>query len=135
MARRTMRRAAFVLTLLLLIELVVFIVSLPGFGIETRSLSAYAPWSGPIFLLLTILIFLSGLAGIGLASRRPRASAKFGWAMGLAAILTVVLDDSRVAGPAPPPGPYALGFVAILVALAIFAAALRVGRDATPPTR
>ncbi|HEV2231629.1 MAG TPA: hypothetical protein VGV64_04315 [Thermoplasmata archaeon] len=125
------------LALGLLIELVVFVVSLPGFGIETRSFTQYASWAGPIFLGLTLVIFASGLAGIGWSGRRPRAAAYLAIVMGVASIATTVFDDSHLGGPPPPMGPYLLGFVSIAVAIGLFALAgllLRaLSRPPTPP--
>lgn len=104
-------------------QLVIFIVSLPGFGIETRKPSDYSVWAGPIFLLLTILVIVLGLGFFAVARRRPRSARRLAVGQAFAAIATNVLDISHVGGPAPPNGPLVLGILSIIVAVATLWAA------------
>ncbi|HKV89952.1 MAG TPA: hypothetical protein VJQ43_02010 [Thermoplasmata archaeon] len=104
---------------LLGLELILFLVSLPGFGIETRSFTSYAAWAGPIFLVLTLLVFGLGLAGIAVVWRNPRRSAQLGAGMAVAAVVTVLFDLSHVAGPPDPPGPLVLSVFVIIVSAGV----------------
>ena len=104
---------------LLALLLVIFLISLPGFGIETRTTSQYSAWAGPVFLVLTILVFALGVSAFVTSRRRARASASLAIGAGLAAIATNLLDFSHVGGPAPPTGPLVLGILATLVAVVL----------------
>ncbi|HKS59917.1 MAG TPA: hypothetical protein VJS68_03975 [Thermoplasmata archaeon] len=118
--------------LLLALEAVLFLVSLPGFGIETRSFAQYAAWAGPIFLTLTLVIFGSAIAGIVLAKRPPNWSRRMGILAAGAAVSVTLFDLSAVAGPPDPTGPLILSGVVIVVSAAIL---LAVGMEMrTPPT-
>ena len=103
---------------LVVIQLVIFIVSLPGFGIETRTPAQYAAWAGPLFLLFTLLIFVLGLAALGLSRSRPAWTRNLAVGQGVVALAINFLDISHVGGPAPPTGPLILGIASIVVALA-----------------
>ncbi len=135
-----------VLVGLLAIQLIVFLVSLPGFGIETRKFTQFAAWAGPIFLVLTLVVFTFGASGIALTWRRPRTAAYLAVGMGVSALAAILLDLSKVGGPAPPTGPLILAIVGIVIAIFQFGfagAALRVRispstspmRDTGPPPR
>ncbi|HZY69495.1 MAG TPA: hypothetical protein VFF67_00760 [Thermoplasmata archaeon] len=125
-----MERTLRTLLVLILVQMVVFLVSLPGFGIETRTVSQYSAWAGPVFLLLTVLVFVLGIAAFVLSRSRATAAARFGFGQGVVAIVTNLLDFSHVGGPAPPAGPLVLGVIAIVVALGELLLALRVPRGA-----
>src|ERR1700730_4929556 len=101
-----MRGAVGLLVLAAALDLLIFIVALPGFGIETRTVSDYKSWGGPIFLLLTVILFASGVAALVTSPSRPGPSARFALLMAAAGIVTVLLDDSGLAGKLPPAGPY-----------------------------
>jgi hypothetical protein len=109
--------------MLLIVQLLVFLVALPGFGIETRSFTQYAAWAGPIFLALTVVLFAAGIAGLVTLRRPSNASPISALTVAVAALLTVLLDDSHVAGPPPPAGPLVLSVIAIVVSalLIVFA--------------
>jgi hypothetical protein len=126
------------LALLLALQIVLFFLSLPGLGIETRTTSQYAAWAGPIFLGLTLLVFVTGVVGILLVRRRPRWGGMFGLAMGVTAVAIVLFDLSAVAGPPDPPGPLVLSAVVLAVCVGIFYQASRILRSdaaASAPAR
>jgi peptidoglycan/LPS O-acetylase OafA/YrhL len=107
---------------LLLAQLIVFVISLPGFGVETRSFTQYASWAGPVFLVLTLLVFGLGILGLLFLRRREGRGAWAAIGMALSAAAAVLLDLSHVGGPPPPPGPLVLSAVAlVLSALLLFA--------------
>lgn len=110
-------RRARVLAGLVAAQIIIFLISLPGFGIETRTASQYAAWAGPIFLGLTVLVFAIGAASLLGMRGSGRWFGPLAGGQGVAAIVTNVLDFSGVGGPRPPTGPLVLGVVAILVAL------------------
>lgn len=112
-----MRPAVRPLIVLVLVQLAIFVVSLPGLGLETRKPTDYAAWAGPIFLLLTILVFLTGVAAVALAGSRVGASIRLGALQGAIAIGINLLDFSHVGGPPPPTGPLILGVLAVVVAV------------------
>jgi hypothetical protein len=112
------------LGILVAVQLVIFLVSLPGFGIETRTTSQYAFWAGPVFLVLTLLVFALGVASLGLIRSRRCLSAELGLGQGVVAIVTNLFDFSHIGGPAPPTGPFVLGSIAVVVALAELALAI-----------
>jgi hypothetical protein len=95
--------------------LALFLVSLPGLGIETRSFTSYASWAAPIFLGFTLVIFAGGIAALGLLRSRPWTATHASDAAGIAAIVTVALDTSHVGGLPPPTGPLILGIVVAIV--------------------
>ena len=111
----TMRPSVRPLIVLVVVQPAIFVVSLPGFGLETRKPTDYAAWAGPIFLLLTILVFLTGAAAVILAGSRGGASIRLGALQGVIAIGINLLDFSHVGGPPPPTGPLLLGVIAIAV--------------------
>jgi NADH:ubiquinone oxidoreductase subunit K len=121
-------------------QIVIFVISLPGFGIENRKASQYAAWAGPIFLLLTLLVFAFGIAALALAGRRPATAVWLALIQAAVAVITNLFDFSHVGGPAPPPGPFVLGLLSILVALVeiVLGLAWLRGRGSTgaavPPT-
>jgi hypothetical protein len=127
------RRIQTILAGMIFVELILFLVSLPGFGIETRSFTQYAAWAGPVFLILTLAIFAGGIASLALLRRNPDRSSTCAMAMAGAAITTVALDTSHVGGPPPPVGPFWLGVVGAVIALAIIWAAIR-GRGSSRQT-
>ena len=101
---------------LAIVVLLLFVVSLPGLGIETRPFTSYAPWAGPVFLVLTIIIFATGIAVPLLHARRPRLSLQLSFVLGAAAIATVAFDTSHIGGLPPPLAPLVLGLIAAVVA-------------------
>lgn len=109
-------------------QMFVFLASLPGFGIETRTTSQYAAWAGPIFLVLTILVFVLGVAMLAYYRSKPWTSARLGLGQAVAAIATNLLDFSHVGGPAPPLGPFVLGVIALILAVGAIACVVRVPR-------
>ena len=114
-------------------QIVLFVLSLPGFGVETRKFSQYANWAGPVFLGLTLGIFLTGIAGLLLVRRNLRGAARSGIVMAVAAIAIVLFDLSSVAGPPDPPGPLALSAVVLGVSVAILYVGVRALRTAAAP--
>ena len=112
-----MRPRERILLALVGVQLVIFVLSLPGLGIETRSASQYAAWAAPIFLGLTALVFALGVAAIAVARRRMPVAARLAVAQAGAALVTNVLDISHVGGPPPPTGPLILAIVSIAVAV------------------
>lgn len=98
-------------------QLAIFLISLPGLGVETRKPSDYAAWAGPMFLILTILVFVLGLAAFALWRRRPWGARNLAMGQAAAAVATNLLDISHVGGPAPPMGPLVLGLLSIVVAV------------------
>ncbi len=117
------------LVALLVVQLFIFVISLPGFGVETRSTSQYSAWAGPVFLGLTLLVFAFGVAGLVMCWRRTRTAAYLATAMGVFAAVTVLFDYSGVGGAKPPTGPFILGIVALIVSALLFISAWRVLRD------
>ncbi|MCI4352557.1 MAG: hypothetical protein L3K14_04135 [Thermoplasmata archaeon] len=113
------------LVALLLVEAVLFVVSLPGFGIETRKFTDYAMWAGPVFLGLTILIFAGVLAAVATARRMSDWTARLALIVAAAAVAIVLFDLSAVAGPPDPPGPLALSAVVLVVSALILYCAWR----------
>ena len=111
------------LVLLLIVEAILFIVSLPGLGLETRKFTQYATWAAPIFLGLTIVIF-AGVVGAAATARRPsRTTASLAVLVGVATIAITLFDLSAIAGPPDPPGPFGLSVVVLIVsALVLFLA-------------
>jgi len=109
----------------LFVLVVLFIVSLPGLGVETRTTAQYAAWAGPIFLVLTILVFALSLAGIGLARYGRRSVAATAGGAATAAVAIVLFDLSAIGGPPDPPGPLALSVVVLVVCALIYYLALR----------
>lgn len=131
-----MDRTLRTLLVLVVVQLAIFVVSLPGLGIETRSPSQYAAWAGPLFLLLTVLVFALGIGALVLARSRAIGAARLGLGQGVVAIVTNLLDFSHVGGPPPPSGPLILGAIAIVVAVAELVVAFRVPRSLPPePSR
>lgn len=121
----------------ILAQLSIFVLSLPGFGIETRKPSDYSAWAGPLFLALTILVFLLGAGAIVALRNRMGLARMLGVGQAVSALLTNFLDLSHIGGAAPPGGPLALGVVSILVAfLTLYAAwcLLCPPPEPTPPT-
>lgn len=119
-----------------LVQIAIFVVSLPGFGVETRKPSDYSVWAGPLFLLLTVLVFALGIAALVTLRLRQMLARELGAGQALAAIATNVLDISHVGGPPPPAGPLVLGVLSILVAattLVVVAAIVRPPVGATSP--
>jgi hypothetical protein len=112
--------------------MLIFLISLPGFGIETRKPSDYQPWAGPVFLILTLLVFAFGVAALVAARSSASWLVRLGVAQGAAALLTNVLDISHVGGPPPPTGPLVLGAISIAVAILEFAFAAATAR--APPS-
>src|SRR5215472_15029883 len=85
---------------LVLVQVIIFILSLPGFGIETRKPSDYAAWAGPIFLILTVLVLALGVLAILLLLRdRATGARKLALGQAVAALATNLLDISHVGGP------------------------------------
>lgn len=121
-------------TLLFLVaaQMVVFLVSLPGFGIETRTPGQYAAWAGPLFLALTILVFALGIAALAMARSRATTTTRLALGQGVVAIATNLLDFSHVGGPAPPTGPLVLGLIAIVIAGGELLLGFRVPRTPAP---
>ncbi|HEV2317715.1 MAG TPA: hypothetical protein VGV89_09110 [Thermoplasmata archaeon] len=115
------------LAILVVLQMVIFLISLPGFGIETRTTGQYAPWAGPIFLVLTILVFAFGIAALAVMRSRTRTFVRLASAQAVVAVATNLFDFSHVGGPAPPIGPFVLGVIALFVALAEIAVASRSG--------
>jgi hypothetical protein len=108
---------------LLAILIVLFVVSLPGFGIETRRFTQYAAWAGPVFLVLTILVFAGAAGGLATGRSRPRLSASLATLAAASAIVATLLDFSLVGGPPAPPGPFVLGIVTLAVSVLILVVA------------
>gem|GEM_PF-2762208 len=102
---------------LVAVQLLIFVLSLPGLGIETRTPGQYAAWAGPIFLVLTLLVFLLGIGALASSRSRPTWVPGLSAGQGVMALLTNLLDISQIGGPAPPTGPLILGVVSIVVAL------------------
>lgn len=123
------------LLVLVVVEIALFVVSLPGFGVETRSFTQYAAWAGPEFLLLTLLIFIPGVIAVVYLFRKPARAGSAAILSAIAALATVALDTSHVGGPPPPPGPFWLGVVAALIAVAIIVCGWRVLRRSEPTIR
>jgi hypothetical protein len=98
-------------------QVVIFVVSLPGFGVETRKPTAYAAWAGPIFLVLTVLIFVLGVAAFLFSRGEGPRLARTVLLQAAVAFVINAFDFSGVGGPRPPPGPLALGLLAIVVAV------------------
>lgn len=121
-----------------LVQIMIFIVSLPGFGVETRKASDYSAWAGPIFLLLTVLVFALGVAAIVALRSRGHLARELGAGQAVSALATNLLDISHVGGPPPPSGPLLLGILSILVALVtlVVVSVRRRQRDhaTTPPS-
>ena len=113
------------LGLLVAVLLALFLVSLPGFGIETRSFMAYAAWAGPIFLILTLVVFVGGVIALVFLRSNLRRACDGARASGAAAILATLLDYSGIGGPAPPRGPLVLGLIVLLVGLAVVVVSYR----------
>jgi hypothetical protein len=105
--------------ILIVVLLLLFLVSFPGFGIETRSYSSYAAWAGPIFLVLSLLIFASGIAALLLRWRGSANAPYLGMVMAGAAIATILLDVSHVGGLPPPTGPLLLSALGLVIAAAL----------------
>jgi hypothetical protein len=128
------RKALFLLTGL---QLLVFVVSLPGFGIETRSFTQYARWAGPVFLALTVLVFALGILSLATVRRPTKTTANAAAAMAILAAVTNLLDFSHLGGPAPPPAPFALGIASLVLAIGQLLASARVigqtGAGPPPP--
>jgi hypothetical protein len=117
-----------------IVQLLIFVVSLPGVGIETRKFTQYAAWAGPVFLVLTVLVFALGLASIATVRRPTKTTANAGAAMAIVAAITNLLDFSHLGGPPPPPGPFYLGIVALVVAiLQLLSAARVIGQTGAGP--
>jgi hypothetical protein len=115
MSRPTMLAASVVVLLGL------YLISLPGFGIETRPYTSYAAWAAPVFLGLTLVIFAGGIAALALLRSRSWTATHASDAAGVAAIVAVLLDTSHVGGLPPPTGPLLLGIVvAVVGALILF---------------
>ena len=129
----SMRSSPRPLQVLVVVQLVIFLVSLPGLGLETRAPSQYAAWAGPVFLGLTFLVFALGVSSLGLGGSRPARAVQLGAAQAVAAIATNVLDFSHVGGPPPPTGPLVLGVISIVIALAQLASSRMLPRG-PPPT-
>jgi hypothetical protein len=106
-----------------------YLVSLPGFGIETRPYTSYAAWAAPVFLALTLVIFAGGIAAIALLRSRPWTATHASDAAGVAAIVAVILDTSHVGGVPPPTGPLLLGIVVAVVGALILFNGYRVRDD------
>jgi peptidoglycan/LPS O-acetylase OafA/YrhL len=117
----------------LALQLILFVLSLPGLGIETRTTGDYAAWAGPIFLVLTLLIFVLGIVGILLAIRGRRSSALAASGMAWAAVAIVLFDLSAIGGPPDPPGPLALSAVVLVVCGLLFYLSARILREPWPP--
>lgn len=100
----------------ILAQIFVFLISLPGLGIETRKPSDYAAWAGPIFLVLTLLVFAFGIAALVFVRSRVGLSFSLGGGQAILAVTTNLLDISHVGGPPPPPGPLLLAGVSIVLA-------------------
>jgi hypothetical protein len=118
-----------------LVQIAIFVLSLPGFGVETRKASDYSVWAGPIFLLLTVLVFALGIAAIVALRSRLHLARELGAGQAVAALATNLLDISHAGGPPPPTGPLVLGILSILVALvtlAVVAVLLRPRVEAMP---
>ena len=113
----TSRSGGGLLLICVVLLLLLFFVSLPGFGVETRPVSAYDAWAGPLFLLLTLLVFIGGILFLVFRSSRPGAALSAAQVQSVAAIVIVVVDTSAIGGPGPPLGPLSLGIVALLVAV------------------
>jgi hypothetical protein len=97
--------------------MVLFLISLPGFGIETRKTSDYSAWAGPVFLLLTILVFVLGIVAAVFPRRTSGTFKSAVVGQGAVAIIINLLDFSGLGGPRPPVGPLVLGVAALIVAL------------------
>lgn len=107
-----------------LAQILVFIISLPGLGIETRKPSDYAAWAGPIFLGLTLLVFALGIAALALLRSRVSLGLGLGAGQAIAAVTTNLFDISHVGGPPPPPGPLLLAGLSIVLAIATVVSAV-----------
>jgi hypothetical protein len=121
---------------LVVVELIIFLVSLPGFGIETRTSNQYAPWAGPIFLGLTLLVFVLGIVALVFARRGGPRFVRLAAAQAVVVIATNLFDFSGAGGPHPPLGPLVLGVAALIVALgelALAAPLLRVNVERIHP--
>ncbi|MCI4348878.1 MAG: hypothetical protein L3J93_01485 [Thermoplasmata archaeon] len=105
--------------ILVVVLAILFLVSFPGFGIETRSYASYAAWAGPIFLILSLLIFASGIVGLLLHWRGSTKAPYFGMVMAGAAIATILLDISHVGGLPPPTGPLILSGIGLVLAVVL----------------
>jgi hypothetical protein len=116
------------------LQLVIFVVSLPGVGIETRKFTQYASWAGPLFLVLTVLVFALGLGTIATVRRPTKTAANAGAAMAIFAAVTNILDFSHLGGPPPSPGPLYLGIASLVVAiLQLLSAARVIGQTGAGP--
>jgi hypothetical protein len=131
-----MRGSLRLLAILILVQLLIFVVSLPGLGVETRTPSQYAPWAGPIFLLLTILVFALGIAALLMLRYGAARTSQLALGQAIVAIATNAFDFSHVGGPAPPIGPTVLGLIAIVIAVLeiVFAGRLLMGEPASADT-
>lgn len=106
-----------VVVALAVVLMVIFVLSLPGLGLETRKTTDYAAWAGPIFLVLTLLVFAFGVATFVLRKRSVRSLRSVAGSQAVVAILLNLLDFSGVGGPRPPLGPLVLGVSAVAVAV------------------
>lgn len=111
----------------------IFLVSLPGFGIETRKTTDYSAWAGPVFLILTLLVFALGVAAIMARKRATGTLQATAGSQAAVAVLLNLLDFSGVGGPRPPPGPLVLGVSAIVIAILELAAVLSIPPTDSPP--
>lgn len=122
------------LVVLLVLEALLFVVSLPGLGIETRKFTDYATWAAPIFLGLTIIIFAGVVAAVAMARRPSDWTARLGAVVAGAAIAITLFDLSAIAGPKAPLGPLGLSAVVLVVSAGILYAAWR-DMLVAPPTQ
>jgi peptidoglycan/LPS O-acetylase OafA/YrhL len=126
------RRMGRPLVLLLAMQAILFLVSLPGLGLETRKFTDYAPWAGPIFLILTLVIFVGILAAIAVARRPSHGTASLAIVVAIAAVAIVLFDLSAIAGPPDPPGPLGVSAVVLVVSAAMLFLASREMREPPP---
>lgn len=127
------RRFARPLVLLLVVEALLFVASLPGLGIETRKFTQYAMWAAPIFLGLTIVIFAGAVVAVVTARRPSLTTARVSVIVGFAAIAITLFDLSAIAGPPDPPGPLGLSVVVLIVSGAMLLLAYREIRSSRLP--